>query len=883
MDVLHIIARRIRARLRPLVNRRRSESELEEEMQFHLDAEIEERVRRGMSVERARTSALRDFGGVARFTEEVRDAWGTRLLDEVTRDVRYGVRALRRAPVFTGVAVFTIALGVAAATTIVSVVDAVLRPLPYADSDALMAVVTTYRGSDDATSALDFVDWRREAKSFSGLSAIGADPMTITGGGDPERVTAATVSANLFATLRAQPVAGRTFRVGEDSATAPKVVVIGEALWRRRYSADPNVVGTAMVLDGQPHTIVGVIGHDVAYPADADIYVPLIFPKDDLDEGNRGARYYDIVGRLAPGASVNQARAEMRTITSQIAAAHPAADVGISARVTPLLEEMVGGFQRPLLVLLAAAGVLLLIACANVANLLLVRSASRDGELAVRTALGAARARLVRQLATEAMVPFLAGGALGAALATLGVKVFAGAAGQTVPRLANAGLDATALSFALAATLLTGLVFGVLPALKFARLNVSGTLRAVGRSNLGSTSRRRARTMIVGSEVALAVALLAVAGLVVRSFRQLMSVDPGFRRDGVVTFRLELPRDRYADAPAIRGFTARLDDRVRALPGVQTSGRILRAPLSSYNFNVGFTVDGRPVTTGERKPAVQVRLASPGYFETMGIKLVRGRLISDRDTEKAPQVVLINRSMARVHFAGEEPIGKRIWLGWEEDGVRRGGEIVGVVDDVRQFGLERPAEPEMYIPYDQSPTRQMTVVARTSASPDAVFAAARAALRELDANLPLFELRTLEQRFKDSAARPRLYMALLSTFAGVAVLLAAIGLYGVVSYAVRQQTHELGVRLALGASRADVVRLVVGNSLKVTLAGATLGTIAALAASRSLRAMLFGVSATDPLTYAGVVLVILAVGVLASWLPARRATAIDPVSALRSE
>ena len=883
MDWIHILARQLRARVRPLVARRDAEAELDEEMRFHVDAEIRERVRRGMTAEDARTSTLRDFGGVSRYKEECRDAWGTRVMDEVTRDARYGLRALRRAPAFTAVAVLTIALGVGAATTIFSVVEAVLRPLPYEDSASLMAVMTVYRGNDDATSALDFVDWRRQSKTFAALSAVSGDPMTITGGGEPERLEAAAVSANLFSVLRVRPMIGRAFREGDDSIGAPRAVILGESLWRRRFSSDPSVIGRAAILDGNPYTIVGVLGSDVAYPPRADIYVPLVFPADDLDEGNRGARYYDVVGRLATGASVEQANAEMRTIGARLAAEHPQSDEGISARVTPLLDQVVGAFRRPLQVLMAAAGVLLLIACANVATLLLVRAAGRDGELAVRTALGAARARLVRQLVTEAIVPFLIGGALGTLLATLGVRVFAAAAGETVPRLAAAAVDRSALAFALAATLVTGVVFGVVPSLRFARMNVSGTLRSAGRSNLGSTERRRARTAMVGSEVALAVVLLVVAGLVVRSFRELISVDPGFRTDGVVTFRLELPRDRYGDAATLRAFARRLDERVATLPGVTGVGRVLRAPLGEYNFNVGFSVDGRAATPGTRKPAVQVRIASPGYFETMGIRLVGGRTFTTRDDAAAPQVVLINRAMARVHFAGEQPIGKRVWLGWEEDGVRRGGEIVGVVGDVRQFGLERAAEPEMYLPYDQTPVRQMTVVARTTASPEAVFAAARRAVRELDPNLPLFELSTLERRFQESAARPRLYMSLLMSFAGVAVLLAAIGLYGVVSYAVRQQSHELGVRIALGASRLDVVRLVIGSSLKVTVVGAALGVAGALAASRSLRALLYGISATDPWTYAGVVVLILSVGVLASWLPARRATAIDPASALRSD
>ena len=545
--------------------------------------------------------------------------------------------------------------------------------------------------------------------------------------------------------------------------------------------------------------------------------------------------------------------------------------------------EMVGAFQRPLYVLMGAAGVLLLIACANVANLLLVRAAGRDGELAVRAALGAARARLVRQLATEAMVPFLIGGALGIALATLGTRWFALAAADTVPRLAGAGVDRPALLFALAATLFTGILFGVVPALRSARLGVSDTLRAVGRSNHGSMTRRRTRTAIVASEVALAVMLLVVAGLVVRSFRELMAVDPGFRREGAITFRLELPQSRYPEPAKLRSFVAQLDDRIRTLPGVTASGRVLRAPLSEYNFNVGFTVDGRPVPTGQRRPAAQVRVASPGYFEAMGIRLVVGRTFSARDDAKAPQVVVINRAMARAHFSGEGPLGKRVWLGWEEDGVRRGGEIVGIVDDVRQFGLARPSVPEMYLVYDQAPVRPMTVVVRTSASPDAVFAAARAAIRELDADLPVFELSTLEQRFHDAGARPRLYMTLLSTFAIVAVLLAAIGLYGVVSYAVRQQTRELGIRLALGATRTNVARVVIERSLKVTLLGAALGIAGALAVSRLLESLLFGVSRNDPWTYGAVVVLIVLVGIVASWIPARRATAIDPASSLRSE
>jgi putative ABC transport system permease protein len=882
MDFLHIIARRIRANVRPLVARRRAESDLDEEIRFHVDAEVEARVRRGMSPDDALTSTLRDFGGVARYKDECRDAWSTRVVDELGRDVRYAARTLRRSPTFTLVAVLTVALGVGAATTVFSVVQSVLRALPYDEPNELVAVRTVFRGADDATSALDFLDWRRQSTAFADLAAISADPMNITGGGDPERLFAATVSANLFSLLRVQPLVGQLMRPGDDAGAGRRVVLLSEALWRRRFGADSGVVGRAVTLDGAPYTVLGVVPRRTAYPAGADIYVPLVFPVDDLDEGNRGARYYLVVGRLTRGTTLEAATAEMRAIAARLAAAHPA-DADATVRVTPLLDELVGTFRRPLLVLMAAAGVLLLIACANVANLLLVRSAGRDGEMAVRTALGAARGRLARQLTTEAIVPFLVGGALGAVFATLGTRLFVRFAGDSVPRLAELGIDGRALGFAVGTTLVTGVLFGVVPALRFTRVNLAGSLRTLGRGARGSIARRRARTLIVGGEVALAVVLLAGAGLVVRSFGELMAVDPGFRRDGVITFRLELPRSTYDTPAKLRAFVAALDPRVRELPGVTSHAVVIRPPLSTFNFNVGFSVEGRPPTPAGQRPAVQVRVASAGYFETMGIRVAAGRTFTPRDDERSPQVVVINRAMARKHFGGEEPIGKRIWLGWEEDGVPRGGEIIGVIDDVHQFQLARRPEPEMYLAYAQTPVHQLTVVARTSSTPDAVLAAARGAVAAVDRDLPIFELGTLERRFQESAARPRLYMSLLTAFALVALALAAIGLYGVMAYAVRQQTHELGVRIALGASRAEVVRLVVGSSLRVTLGGAALGIAAALGLSSLVRSLLFGVSASDPWTYAAVAVLITAVGVAASWIPARRATAIDPVTALRAD
>jgi predicted permease len=502
--------------------------------------------------------------------------------------------------------------------------------------------------------------------------------------------------------------------------------------------------------------------------------------------------------------------------------------------------------------------------------------------MAVRTALGAPRARLVRHLATESILPFAAGGAAGVALAALGTRAFRQAAGDTIPRLGEASVDVTALAFALGLTLATGIVFGVLPAVRFTVPRVAVALRA-GRGPRASRERARARSFIVASEVALATLLLASAGLLVRSFQELTAVDPGFRREGVMSFRLELPRTRYADHASVRAFAAALDDRLRQLPGARATGRVVRTPIDQYDFSVGFTIAGRPLPPGERRPVAQVRIASAGYFETMGIRLARGRTFSPRDDAQAPQVVVVNRAMAERYFPGEDPLGERVWLGWSEDGVTRGGEIVGIIENVRQFALDRPAEPELYVAFDQAPVRQMSVVVRSSAEPAALFAAARAAVRDLDPELPLFAFTTLEEKVSRSAARPRLYMSLVAAFALVALALAAIGLYGVVSYGVRQRTQELGVRMALGASPASVVRLVVGGSLRLTLIGALTGIVAAFGATDAMRSLLFGVSPADPWTYAGVFVVLAGVGALASWLPAWRATRIDPVTALRAE
>jgi len=782
------------------------------------------------------------------------------------------------------VAVLTLALGVGATTAIFSVVQGVLlQPLPFPEPQRLVRVYQEVDGQPDTFSVLNFLDWRAQSKSTAFAAALSTTTLNLTGdGGEPERLRGVRVSASFFSVLGVRPLAGRTFAPDEDRAGAPRVTVISEDLWRRRFGADPGLVGRAVTLSGQPYNVIGILGDEHRYPAKVDLWVPFELTEDQLRADNRGALFLDAIGRLAPAASVEQANAEAEAIGRRLEQQYPKSNTGYTLGAASLQEDLVGDVRTPLLILLGAVVFVLLIACVNVANLLLVRAAARQGEVAIRAALGAGRARIVRQLLTESLTLALAGGVLGMALASWLVRMLVVLAPDRIPRLEEVGLNGPVLLFSLGVTLLTGFLFGLVPALQASRPDLNETLKEGTRGTRGRTGSR-ARGALVVVETALAVVLLAGAGLLIRSFDKLQRVELGFRPEGAVTFSIALPQAKYAEDPQIRAFASGLMERMEHLPGVTAAGAVYPLPLSGNDFVISFDVEGRPPAPLGEEPAMRVALVTPEYYRAMGIPLLRGRVFTERDRSDSPRVAVLTQSAARQHFPGEDPIGKKIILGWSVDGVFQGGEVVGIVGDFKQATVEGEPEPEIFLPFDQTPVGALAVVLRSDRDLAAVAADARRELRRLDPDLPLYNLQTLEELIGKSVSRPRFYMLLLGLFAAIALALAAIGIYGVISYTVRQRTQEIGIRMALGATQRRVLRMVVRQGLVLALVGGAVGLGGALVMTRGMANLLYGVSSTDPATLAGVGLVLLLVAALASYLPARRAAEIEPQLAIRGE
>ena len=871
-------------RLRALLDRRSVESELDDELRFHIEREIADRVRRGIPPEEARRTALRDFGGVERFKEECRDERGTRPLEEVVQDTRFGFRALRKHPGFTAVVILTLALGIGANTAIFSVVNGVLlRPLPYDRPDDIVRLRPMADGRFDAASPIDYLDWRDGSRSFEALALFQGRSMNLTGDGDPERIVATRATANLFRVLRQAPVLGRTFAPGEDQPAAQRVAIISDGFWRSRFGADSSVLGRMLHLDGDPYTVVGVAPKTGEYPAGSDVWIPMVFDEDELRASNRASRSSSAIGRLRAGVSLERAQEDVSSVARRLEAMYPNYNTGVSIRLTPLHEVLVGDLRTPLLILLGAVGLVLLIACANVANLFLVRGTSRAGEMAVRTALGAGRGRLLRQLITESLLLSLLGGAAGFVLALWGTRVLSRLGSDVLPRLGEARVDGVVLLFTAAVTLLTGVLFGIMPARHAAPRDLAASLRAGARGSREKHGARRTRNAIVVAEVSLAVMLLAGAGLLIRSFQRLLAVDPGFRAENVISFTVALPEARYESEQSLRDFFSTFTDRLRTLPGASAVGLISHTPVSWNDFAIGFSIAGRPPARPGEALDAQVRVVDPHYFRAMGVPLLRGRALDERDRAGAPRVVLVNAAFARQFFAAEEPLGKEVQLGWSRDSVRQGGTIAGIVGDVRQFALERESVPEIYLPIDQTPMARMTVVVRTTSDPASIHSGARDQLRALDANLPLYGIGSMEQALAESVSRPRFYTLLLGIFAAVALLLAAVGLYGVIAFAVAQRTHEIGIRIALGATRERVLKSVVGDGLRLATFGIAIGVSLSLATTRLLRTLLYGVTPSDPLTFAAVGIILIAVASLACYMPARRAARVDPTVAMRAE
>ena len=807
----------------------------------------------------------------------------------LSQDLRYALRSLVRWPGFTMVVVLTLALGIGANAAIFSVVNAVLlRPLPYADPDRLVFVFGTPTDGDSAkvgaaSSYPDFVDFRQRARSFSQLGAMSTQQTTVTGKSfEPAIVSGSPVTANLLPMLGVAPALGRTFAEDEDRPGAAPVVVVSDEFWRQRLNADPNVIGSSVSLNGRPATIIGVMPPRFAFPGGTVLWFPAADPNDAQ---SRGRHSYYVVGRLADGVTEAVANREVAGIARQLEIENPAANAKRGARVESLREAIVGDVRPALMVLLGSVGLVLLIVCVNVANLFLARAAARTREVAVRTALGAARGRLARQFLTESFVITAIGATLGLGVAYWGSKLLVSRAPRTIPRANEIAIDANVLLFLLGLAAVTAVIFGVLPALQMSRGVPIDALREGGRGMRGGLARRGLRQALVVSEVALAVVLVVGAALLVKSFWRMQRVDPGFVPDRMLVVQIQLPQSRYggfADADRVRQFYADLYSRLSNRPEVQSVAIAMQHPLSP-GWTSSFTIAGREPPVHGQEPESSIRPVMPGYFRAVGAKLLRGREIQESDGVGAPGVVVINEAFARLHFPNEDPIGRRLERASWWRGMPSSYEIIGVVADERFRGPRAAADPATYYSLAQFTFNDNWLLVRTKGDPSAFVPTLRQTVWAMDRDLPLENVQTMNEILGDSVADSRFNTALLSLFAVVALLLAAIGIYGVLAYTVAQRTSEIGIRMALGAPRSSVLRLVVGNGLALTLVGVAIGAAGAVVATRALERLVFGVSTTDPSVFALVALALTAVALCAALVPALRASRVDPIVALRSE
>jgi putative ABC transport system permease protein len=791
------------------------------------------------------------------------------------QDLRYGARMLLKNPGFTLVAVITLALGIGANTAIFSVVNAVLlRPLPYQEPERLVS----FRSNQ---SVLDVADVKAWSQSFAEIGGNTQQPLDYTGSGEPLQWVAGLVTGEFFRTLGAQPLLGRVITEEDDRRGGPFVIVLGHALWRRQFGADPGVVGKNVMLSGNSYTVVGVMPADFKAPrGETEAWAP-VQVVNPLAAAFRGVHFLQAYARLKPGVTLAQAQIEMGAIDKRMAEAFPAENKRRQTALVPLHDRVVGQVKPALLVLFGAVGLVLLIACVNFANLLLARAAARGQELVVRVALGARRRRLTRQLLTESVLIAMLGGAAGVVLAIWGVDLLVALKPADLPRLETISVDARALLFTLAVSVLTGLVFGLAPVWQAARVNVSDALKEGGRGEAGA-AKHRLRSSLVVIEMALALVLLAGAGLLIRSFWQLRNVRPGFNPDNLMTMRIELPESRYQRAPAQAQYRRALLEEVKSLPGTQAA-LVSETPLGGEYLTHDFLVEGQQLSAGE-EPDVQTLSVEGGYFRVMQIPLLSGRDFTSQDNENAPLVGIINQSLARRFFNEEDPLGKRVR--WARGDPNNWITVVGVAGDIKHSGLDEPEEPALYTPYPQSGVawkRWMNLVVRSENDAAALAGTVKNRVWRVDEQIPVTRVRTMMEVMGASVEARRFNMLLLGVFAAVAMLLAAVGIYGVMSYAVTQRTREIGLRIALGARPRDVIGMVVGRGMLLTSIGAAAGVALSLALTRLMSGMLFGVGAKDPLTFACVSLLLTGVALLACYVPARRATKVDPMVALRCE
>ncbi|HEY0704522.1 MAG TPA: ABC transporter permease [Candidatus Acidoferrales bacterium] len=873
-----------------LFRRSRVESEMDEELASHIRDRAADHVREGMSAGEAARKARLEFGGYQKFKEECREAAGVHFLETLAQDTRYAFRTLRKAPGFAAVAILTLAIGIGANTAIFSVVYAILlKPLPYAHSEQLFNVFQRESHDESVRTGFsypNFSDLREQSHIFSDVAGVQRHELTLTGHGEPQVISTSVVTSDFFSVFCENPIVGRVFVPEEGKVGAPAVVILSEGLWRSSFGADPGVIGTSIDLDKRSFTIVGVVPTGFRFPSltkSEQIWIPR--SQDPLFGSwlaRRGGHWLQVTGRLRPGISRSQAQAELSAFASRSAKDFPAENDGWEIGMIPLQQMIVGDVKSALLVLLGAVGLVLLIACTNIANLLLSRATSRAKEIALRATLGAGRARIIRQLLSETAVLSLLGGLAGIFLAYAGVRGLSSFLPATLPQVNEIRVDHFVLGFAFFLSAFAGAAVGLVPAFYMSNSSLQTGLREGGGRSGQSSGGRRARGFLAAAEIALAMVLLVTAGLLMRSFVALTAVNPGFQVQKIVKADISLPRAQYATPQQWNSFADNLLAGIKSEPGLQDSAVAIPMPLADGQVNLAFEIEGRPpVSAGSSLTADYVSV-SPDYFHVMGIPLLGGRTFDQRDDFSSPRVTLINRAMARTYFPHQDPVGQRLVFGFPPD-ADAPREIVGIVGDVHDVSLGEDPGPMMYVPYAQAPFPGAGVVVKSTLSAASVTAAIRQEVAKHDKDLPVSDVAQMSKVIEESVAQPRFRTFLLALFAAIALALAAIGIFGVISYSVSCRRQEIGIRVALGASRRAILRMVLRETLFIAVAGLALGVPCALAASRLLGHLLFNVSPNDPLTLFAVALALVAIAVLAGYIPARRAMRTDPMIALRHE
>jgi putative ABC transport system permease protein len=882
-------------RLRGMIFKRRFERDMDEEIRSHLEMQIEENVRQGMAPEEARRAASRKFGRVIQVKEAYRDHLSLPALEATFQDLRYGLRMLRRNPGFTFVATLTLALGIGANTAIFSVVNAVLlRSLPYRDPDRLVMLgYYRARALNDFATGAEFLEWRDQAKSFEQIAAYRFDTADLTGSGEPERLNAGYTSADLFATLGVAPAVGRSFMSAEDAIGGAQAVILSDEFWRRRFGADPQVIGRTITLEGQRRTVIGIMQPGFRFLDETEVWLPLAMDVNQQLSRRGNEVRLKVIARLKPGVTLESARAELSAILARQRQSFPDSYSGnsiwgdVQVRAAVLGESLVGNVRPALLALFVAVLFVLLIACANAANLLLARSTARRKEMAIRAAIGAGRWRLVQQLLTESLLLSLIGGLAGLLLARWGVRLIVVFSPDWIARIEESRVDGRVLGFTFVVALLASLLAGLLPALQASKTDVNETLKA----QLGAAGKRggrRAMPALMIVELALSLVLLAGAGLMIKSFLRLLAVPKGYNPDGVLMLTLTPSLAKYPPkSPQRDAYYREILARAQSLPGIQSAGLASKTPLEGGMIIAKLQIEGRPPFEQGKGPVIDVNLISPEYLQTMGIEMRAGRHFSDQDGAEAPKVAIVNETVARLFFPNESPLGHRLLI------AEIPRTIVGVALDTRHLRLDQETRLEAYLPYTQTPDwdRGHVLAARVAsgqnnkASLANLAGAIRKQAQAIEPNEPVNPVVPLEERLSRSraVAGRRFQTLLFGVFAGIALIIAAVGIYGVISYAVSQRTQEIGIRMALGAQSGNVLRMVVWRGMRLALIGVALGMAAALAMTQGMKNLLFEVSATDPVTFALIALLVVSVVFIASYIPARRATKVDPLIALRSE